>query len=250
MEPYRYDLLEQYADNELPADQRSGVEDSLNNDPQLRNELTALIASAEAVRYYGISQMVGEIQQEYFATKQKAAKPALVRSIFGPALRVAASIIIIVAAFGVYKYSSVNTNTVAADYYLPYELNRVRGEANTATLENAYNNKDWNAVISIASQPTAGSKELFLAGCAYLELNQPSKATTVFEQLIAQNQQTQNNYFQDEAEYYLALSYIRNNQPAKAIMVLKKIRADKSHLYYGKAHEASLTDLTILSWKK
>jgi hypothetical protein len=250
MEPYRYDLLQQYADNELSADQRSGVEDSLQNDPQLRDELTALIASAEAVRYYGISQLVGEIQQEYLATKQLTVKTAKVRSVFGPALRVAASIIIIAAAFGVYKYSSVNTNTVAADYYLPYELNRVRGEANANTLENAYNNKDWHAVISIAGQPNAGSKELFLSGAAYLELNQPAKAAATFEQLIAHNKQTQSNYFQDEAEYYLALSYIRNNQPAQAIPVLKKIRADQSHLYYGKAHDASLADLTILSWKK
>lgn len=249
MEPYRYDLLEKYADNELSANERSGVQALLNDDPQLRNELTALVASAEAVRYYGISQLVGEIQQEYLATRQNAARPAAVRSIFGPALRVAASIIIIVAAFGLYKYGTVNTNTVAADLYLPYELNRVRGEATTNTLENAYNNNDWNAVIAIASQ-SADSKGMFLTGCAYLELNQPAKAATAFEHVITNNLQTQSNYFQDEAEYYLALSYIRNNQPSKAIGVLEKIRADKNHLYFGKAHEASLTDLTILSWKK
>ena len=250
MEPYRYDLLEKYTDNELSADERSGVQDALNADPQLRNELTAMIASTEAVRYYGISQLVGEIQQEYLATKKLTVKTTKVRSIFGPALRVAASIIILVAAFGVYKYSSVNTDTVAAEYYMPYELNRVRGEANTNTLEAAYNNKDWNAVISIANQSNAGSKELFLTGAAYLELNQPAKAAAAFQQLIAYNQQTQSNYFQDEAEYYLAVSHIRNNQPSEAITVLKKIRGDKDHLYYGKANDASLTDLTILSWKK
>jgi tetratricopeptide (TPR) repeat protein len=133
---------------------------------------------------------------------------------------------------------------------MPYELNRVRGEANTNNLEAAYNNKDWNAVISIANQPNAGSKELFLSGAAYLELNQPAKAVAAFQRLITYNQQTQSNYFQDEAEYYLAISYIRNNQPSDAITVLKKIRGDKDHLYYGKANDASLTDLTILSWKK
>lgn len=250
MKPYSYHTLEKYTDNELSANERAGVEDALNTDPQLKNELTALVASAEAVRYCGISLLVNEIQQEYLATKTLTVKTTKVRSIIGPALRVAASIIILAAAFGVYKYSSVNTDTVAAEYYMPYELNRVRGEATTNTLDAAFNNKDWNAVISMANQANAGSKERFLTGAAYLELNQPAKAAAAFEQLIAYNKQTQSNYFQDEAEYYLAISYIRNNQPSTAITILRKIRNDKSHLYYGKANQGSLTDLTILSWKK
>lgn len=250
MEPYRYDLLQQYADNELSASQKSEVDASLNNDPQLRNELTAVIASSEAVRYCGISLLVGEIQQEYLATRQKTAKPAVVRNIMAPMLRVAASIIVLVAAFGVYKYSTVDTQSVSAAYYMPYELNRVRGEANANALENAYNNKDWNAVINLAGQSNnAGSKELFLTGSAYLELNQPAKAASAFEQLIALNQQTQTDYFKDEAEYYLAVSYLRNHQPAKAIPVIKKIRANEAHLYHDKANEVSWLDMEILSWK-
>jgi tetratricopeptide (TPR) repeat protein len=179
-----------------------------------------------------------------------AKKPVAVRHIMRPALRVAASIIILLGAFGVYKYSTVNSSNIVAEYYTPYELNRIRGEANANALENAYNNKDWNAVISLVNTNKAGSKELFLAGAAYLELNQPAKAVDMFNQLLAYNQQTQSNYFQDDAEYYLALSYISNNQPSQAIPILKKIRADKAHLYHEKAGKISMLDLQILSWKK
>ncbi|HYC27171.1 MAG TPA: tetratricopeptide repeat protein, partial [Chitinophagaceae bacterium] len=88
------------------------------------------------------------------------------------------------------------------------------------------------------------------AGAAYLELNQPAKAAGMFSQLLENNQRTQSNYFQDEAEYYLAVSYIGNNDASKAIPILRKIRADKGHLYHDKAEKVSMLDLQILSWKK
>ena len=244
-------MLEKYLDNELPAAERSALEASLDNDEEFRRELTAMIASAEAVRYYGISAEVASIQQEYLATKNYPySKTGTIRHILRPALRVAASILIIVAALGVYKYNTVNSQNLAAEYYAPYEMNRVRGEANTNAIENAYNNQNWNAVINLASQSAPGSKELFLAGAAYLELNQPAKAADQFGRLLTYNQQTQSNYFQDEAEYYLAISYLRNSDAAKAIPIIRKIRGNESHLYHDKLGKMSQLDLQILSWKK
>jgi len=251
MKPYSYEMLEKYLDNELPAADRAAIEGSLASNEELNNELTAMIASAEAVRYYGISAEVAAIQQEFLATNDfKIHKPATIRSILRPAMRVAASIILIIAAFGVYKYSTVNSQTVAAAYYTPYELNRVRAEANADALENAYNNKDWNAVINLAAHAAQGSREMFLAGAAYLELNQPAKAAGQFSSLLAYNQQIQSNYFQDEAEYYLAISYLRNNDAAKAIPILRKIKGDEGHLYHEKVSKMPSLDLQILSWKK
>lgn len=252
MKPYSFEQLEKYLDNELPAAERSAINTDLNTDEELKNALTALIASAEAVRYYGTAAQVAAIQQEFLATREHfapAKKPAVVRHIMRPALRVAASLIILAAAFAVYKYSTVNPRNVAAEYYAPYELNRVRGEASANALENAYNSKDWNAVVRLADQQQ-GSKELFLSGAACLELNQPAKAADKFNRLLAYNQQTQSNYYQDEAEYYLAISYITNNDAAKAIPILQKIRADEAHLYHEKATKISMLDLRILSWKK
>ena len=243
MTPYSYEQLEQYLDNELSAAERTAIDADASNNAELKHELTALIASAEAVRYYGITQQVAAIQQEYLATK----KPAAVRHILRPAMRVAASIIIIVALFGAYKYSTVNARNVTADYYVPYELNIVRGDDDITALEKAYNNKNWNAVISLVNPAHANNEELFLAGAAYFELNQPAKAADMFNQLLEQNQSTD---FRDEAEYYLALSYISNNDAAKAIPILKRIRADKGHLYHDKAEKMSMLDLRILSWKK
>jgi len=251
MKPYSYEQLEQYLDNELSATERSAIDADAAIDAELKHELTALIASAEAVRYYGIAAQVASIQQEYLALREHlmpAKKPAVVRNILRPALRVAASIILIFASFGVYKYSTVTSHNVAAEYYTPYELERVRGGDDATAIEKAYNNKDWNAVISMVKIDEAGNEELFLAGAAYLELNQPAKAADMFNQLLRNNQSSAD--FHDEAEYYLALSYIGNNDAAKAIPILKKIRADKQHLYHDAAANMSMLDLKILSWKK
>ncbi|HYC27826.1 MAG TPA: hypothetical protein VEB42_03405, partial [Chitinophagaceae bacterium] len=100
MKPYSYELLEQYLDNELSTAQRSAIDADAMNNAELKHELTALIASAEAVRYYGIAEQVASIQQKYLASREHlmpAKKPAVVRHIMRPALRVAASIIILAA---------------------------------------------------------------------------------------------------------------------------------------------------------
>ena len=59
----------------------------------------------------------------------------------------------------------------------------------------------------------------------------------------------QNHVYQDEAEYYLGMSYLAAKQPAEGVAILKKIRADKDHLFYKKASAISALDLKLLELK-
>ena len=250
MKTDNYSLLEKYLDNELSDSDRLNVDVSVSKDPLLLEDLASLYASAEAVRYYGVSEEVAAIQKSYLANQAATTKPGVVRYMMRTGLRVAASIIIVVAALGVFKYTSVQQSSVLSEYNTPYELNRERGGSTSDAIENAYLNKDWQAVIQLTSQAaTPGNKEIFLSGLAYLELNQPAEAISSFKQVISNNQRDAQEYFNDEAEYYLAMSYIRNSEAAKAIPILEKIKTDKEHVFNQKAEEVSILDLKILSWK-
>jgi tetratricopeptide (TPR) repeat protein len=84
---------------------------------------------------------------------------------------------------------------------------------------------------------------------ANLELKKYSEAIDAFGQVIAANAKSGDNYFQDEAEYYLALAYLASNQATKAMPLLEKIRADKNHLYNEKVNTMSSIDFGILRYK-
>ena len=57
------------------------------------------------------------------------------------------------------------------------------------------------------------------------------------------------NYFQDEADYYLALCYLAVNKTELAIPIIEKIKADTSHIYNKKAKGISAIDLKVLQYK-
>jgi hypothetical protein len=47
----------------------------------------------------------------------------------------------------------------------------------------------------------------------------------------------------------MALVYLANNEAAKALPLLEKIKADKNHLYNEKVNGMSTVDIDILKYK-
>jgi tetratricopeptide (TPR) repeat protein len=73
-----------------------------------------------------------------------------------------------------------------------------------------------------------------MAGNAYLKLNNAAEAITCFLSVQQINSTQQTHLYQDDTEYYLAMSYLKNDEPSKAIPLFEKIHADKNHLYNSK----------------
>ena len=90
----------------------------------------------------------------------------------------------------------------------------------------------------------------FLAGMADLELKRYNDAIEHFEQVIAVNAQSGSDYFQDEAQYYLAISWLAKDKVNEALPILEKIRADKNHLYHDKVEQMSFLDLRLVQYKE
>jgi len=228
------------------------LSERLVHDQELAHEWQTLNLAVMAIREAGLNDQVAAIRKEFLAqplqeTKQK---PAVVRTLYKNVLRIAASVIILAAAVSIYKYSTVNSVAVYDQYYSAFELNTSRGAGSSDAMEQAFRDKQWKEVVNqFNGLQVKNNKSYFLAGMADMELKNPAAAAPLFEQIIDKNKQSGENYFQDEAEYYLAIAYLGNHESGKAIVLLRKIKADKDHLYNRVVSNMSWLDLNIAAFK-
>jgi tetratricopeptide (TPR) repeat protein len=248
-------LLIDYLDNGLEAQERLDVEQLIREDAEAAKELEHLLFAVELIREAGLKEQVAAVRKEFQPTAivksiEPQSKGGVVRSLYKNAFRVAAMALLLVGAAALYEYSVTNTSTVFDKYYTSFDLNTSRGNDNDGSIEKAYRNKDWTAVQNIfEGQKEKNSKSWFLSGMAAMELKNYDKAIISFKEVINQNKGKADEYFQDEAEYYLAMSYLAAKQPAEGLAILKKIRADKNHLFNKKASEIPAMDLKVLEIK-
>ena len=91
------------------------------------------------------------------------------------------------------------------------------------------------AVIELFRQlQTRTIQDYFIAGNAYLQQNNSSEAIKCFLSVQEINKVQQTHLYEDDTEYYLAMSYLQHNETAKAFPLFEKINADKNHLYHSK----------------
>jgi tetratricopeptide (TPR) repeat protein len=85
---------------------------------------------------------------------------------------------------------------------------------------------------------------------ACLEQKQYSDAISHFEQIIAVNTHAGTDFYQDEAEYYLAISWLAHKSVNEAMPILEKIRADQHHKFHDKVEKMSFFDLRLAQYKE
>lgn len=177
-----------------------------------------------------------------------ASRPA-VRRLISPAMQIAAVFILVIACAVLIKFSNTRPEAVFEKNYTAYELSITRGADASDALERAYREKNWPAVYSaFQATHTKTQKEYFLTAMAHMEQKDYYEAISLLKTLIQYNS-TREPYFQDEAEYYLAMNYLATGQTAPAIVLINKIKADPNHIFYSRAMDMSQLDLRILQVK-
>jgi tetratricopeptide (TPR) repeat protein len=162
------------------------------------------------------------------------ARPA--RIAFMPRLmRVAAIVIFAIGMVTLYQYLRLSSADLYGENLQAFTIRESRGETADQPLKQAFKNDLMQEVIRLLQQsPTPSPEDYFLAGNAYLALGQPAEAINAFQQVQMINQQQRTHVLGDEAEYYLAMSYLDNRQPALALPIFKKIHDDPAQLYHDK----------------
>ncbi|PWT71663.1 MAG: hypothetical protein C5B59_17490 [Bacteroidetes bacterium] len=249
----KYNLID-HLDRLLEGEELAQVENLILNDQEAARDWQILQIAVEAIQEAGLNDRVAAIGKEYKIEKQAKQHngSAVVRqmNISRYILRVAAAVLILVGIASVYKYTTVNASSLFGQYYSSYELNTSRGAVKPAEIEQAYRNKDWNKVIILFNASSEKNNQAyFLTGMASLETRNYQQAIEDFDHIMKENAKTGDSLFQDEAEYYMAMSLLANNQVAQAISLLNKIKADKNHQYNQKVKEISAVDYQIMEWK-
>jgi hypothetical protein len=243
------------------------MENQPGTDPETIRESSQLRLAVEGIRQAGLYEQIKSVKAEWLATrpatttltiqpagpKPASSKPAgaILRSITRTTIRVAACLFILGGGAAIYKYTMTNSAGIFSQYCSTFDLNTSRGATAPADeMDEAYKNKNWTAVTELFKKKKAKTnKTYFLAGMADLESKKYDDAIGMFQQVMAANSQSGSDYFEDEAEFYLAMSWLARNDVKEAMPLLDKIRADKNHLYHDVVVKMSALDLRIAGYK-
>jgi tetratricopeptide (TPR) repeat protein len=246
------EILIQYLDGELEGDELKALKENLTSDPSLRQELENLQLAQMAIRSYGMKIRVGAIHNEMMQKlkENKDPKAKLVKMIIQNGLRIAAVLIVLVGISALYQYLTTSPEKLFSENYHPYSIHTMRGSSENSVLSEKYKKGNMDSVIlEFNSMSSHQPEEFILAGIAYLENNQPARAIETFKTLIQKNTDSKTDYFEDDAEYYLAMSYLNNQEPEKALALFEKIKAEPKNPYNSRLTKWFLLKLKSLHTK-
>lgn len=221
-------------------------------------EIELHYSAARSIHQFNVLQQVQKVHSEYLLAKlpeipahsSPGSKGKLVN--FGRVkwiLGIAASLLLITSTWFFYQYSTNNAEKLYAELYQPYSLNTSRGleEPVTHNMVEEFRNQNYAAVIkTFESLPKTNNREKFLSAYSYLQMEQYNQSITNLIQILAYNRQNNTRIYNDEAEFYLALSYLKNNQPAMATPILEGIRSKPAHTFHERVSKWSITRLRWL----
>jgi hypothetical protein len=248
----QHQSLIDHLDKSLQGEGSPEVERLLGSDPDAAREWNYLLMAVDAIQEAGLEEQVATIKNEWKAQQTTVEKPTggIIRRISRNMAKIAAILVLLAGGAAFYKYATISSGSLYDRYYSSYDLNTSRGADDETAMEKAYHAKDWNAVLAGFNVAKRDNKMDFLAGMADLELRKYNDAIEHFEQVIAVNAQSGGDYFQDEAQYYLAISWLAKDKVNEALPILEKIRADKDHLFHDKVAKMSFLDLRLVQYKE
>jgi tetratricopeptide (TPR) repeat protein len=254
MSPNESNLLVDHLDRTLEGAELQAVEQLIRNDEQAAAEWQLLQFTVSNIREAGLYEQVRSVREEYAASNKEVVATkstgGIVRSINQKLMRVAAVFVLVTFSVTFYKFLSVSDRGVYENYYASYELHTSRSLNVDDRLDNAYKDRKWSEVLTIVNgMPEKNNKHHFLAGMAALELKQYDPAINSFQSVLDQNRISGDDYFNEEAEYYLAMSYLANKEADKGVIILDKISKDKNHQYHQAVAKMGI-DFKILRLKE
>ena len=240
------ETLMRYIDNEMSEAEREDFEKNLTSNPALRQQLERLLMARNAVGYFGLAQNVEAIRKQWEGKSAPAGVDATIVPIKKYVRYIFAAACVVILAIGItttYRYFALSSDKIYRQTYIAYTPGNSRSEAGTPRpIEEAYAQKNFKEVISRAQGVPLDSKDRLLLGLSYLEVNNPPAAVQQFDIIRSGSDPT----FREDAEFYLALAFIKNKQPSKALPLFEKIFNDKTHLYHQQVTEETIRDVKSL----
>ena len=249
--PGMSEKLVDYLDGKLELDEKQQIDKLLETDKDLKNELDGLLSAREAVRQYGLQQKVASVHQQMMNEPNTPVRNITsTRRTLRYAIAVAASILLIVAGYIGYNFYILSSEKVYTANYRTYELSSLRdGSTAESEIETAYRSKKFTELLAIRFDRPFTIKEHFLRGLAFAETGDNGNAILSFKKVVEDNDAAHTNVFRDEAEFYLALSYVRNKDYDFALELFKNIKSKPEHLYKERITTKLIRQVRLLKWR-
>ncbi|WP_407523840.1 hypothetical protein PDL71_18080 [Lacibacter sp. MH-610] len=212
--------------------------------------------AVELIRRYNLLHQVSNVHIHFAKTaysKQQQPAPKVIKmSTRAFAMRIAAGFLIILTGYTLFQYSNSSSSKLYETLYNTYAVTETRtnlGEPKSEIVD-AYKKADYKAVLLLFDQfVNPGNRELFFAGNAHLEAGDVNKAIELFQLILQRNKLSGELLYQDEAEYYLAMAYLKNKAVQKALPLLEAIEAEPAHTYHNKTDKFTLFKMKWLGHK-
>lgn len=229
-------LFEKYINGMMSKVDKENFEEILKLDSVLNDDFT-IYKNLNSYLEHKISnesknnefeKNLNKISDDYFTTKN------VNKSTFKLSyLAVAASVLI---AFGLFVFDSTS-KPVYGDYALHQEINfTVRGDDNELLFnaEKSFNNGNYSKAdllfTDIIKSKLHNNEVLLYAGISKVEINEFDEARSILEKLT-----NGNSAYKYEAQWYFALSYLKQNNIEALKIQLNKINKDSE--YYLQAQK-------------
>ena len=205
-----FDDIEAYLQRQMSTEEQAAFVQKLQVDDSLREELEAYEASVRLLELLGSEQL--EVAKSQPLRKQRWWAMA------------AGIIFLVLAGLLLYANLQYSSSFLVNDQYTPPIISSlVRGENNnaeTAEAIKAYADKNYQQVINLLNKQAPPSNH-YLLGHAFFQLKDFENAINQFQQ---EKLQTENAPTYG-ADWYLALSYLGNNNMEEAQAILQQIVA-------------------------
>lgn len=194
-------------------------------------------AARNIVQRYNVLQYVTRVHEQYMHAANVQKTPVFSIARVAPFLKVAAIVtgifIGIVAFFAATTSPKSIYNSLSQEYHV--QINRAEGTQEISLIVQAFNNKNFDLVVTeFRKLLNPDARELFLGGYALLQTNNYSAASNAFTQILTRNSNSTERLYQDEAEYYLVLSSVKEKRFDIAYKYADVIYNDKYHTYNNK----------------
>lgn len=227
------ELTEKYFLGDLTAEESEQFHALLEENEAFKEQFEFEKSVRKVVRTAEKAKLKNKLQ-EWEQDLQQSAGPKWFNR---PAWRIAASIAVLISVGLYFYYASNFTTDTGALYALHYEKypNTVytitRGDAQEESMERraftAYEANDYSSAIQLFTSLKAEKQEVYIdfyLAQSYLEDNQIEKAIASFKEVIAHNAD-----FAGEARWYLALAYLKNEEKEKAMQQLEDIASGNDY---------------------
>ncbi len=222
--------IDQYLKGRMTEKEMAHFKNQLEEDATLRAELENYEISREAIRNYGLRQELKDIRSKMLVEPAAATKPKVLPfSAYWS--RVAAAVLFLVAGLLALQIATLSGEDLYEEKAFPYEVTTSRNaeeptDTQNQTIQEYYGSGNFRETIAqyenLANPPSAAA---FVAGNAYLQLDQPQQAIDAFQKVLDTNARQGTRVFQEDAAFYLAMSYLRTGNYEEALSRLRQIKA-------------------------